>query len=66
VSEQDAAAARRAQWIEALLEERRGYEVAGKADRVAQVDAELERAGHRQPARRRAPQRTTTEQRGKG
>ena len=31
--------------IEALLEERRGYVVRGLKDRVAQVDAEIERLG---------------------
>lgn len=31
--------------IRALLTERRGYEAAGKKDRIAQVDAELRRLG---------------------
>ena len=37
------AASRRADYVRALQEERRGYEVAGRADRVAEVDAELAR-----------------------
>jgi hypothetical protein len=31
--------------VAALLEERRGYEIHGKKDRVALVDAELKRLG---------------------
>lgn len=40
--------------IKALLEERRGYELHGKAERVAEVDAELRRlgAGGRPPVKR--------------
>jgi len=37
------AAERRAAYVAALREERRGYEVRGLADRVKQVDAELAR-----------------------
>lgn len=37
------AAQARADYVRALIEERHGYEVAGKADRVAAVDAELAR-----------------------
>jgi len=33
--------------IEALLEERRGYEVRGRKDRVAEVDKALADAGHK-------------------
>jgi hypothetical protein len=32
--------------IAALLEERRGYEMRGQADRVAQVDRQLSALGH--------------------
>ena len=41
-------------YIAALLRERAGYEQYGHADRVADVDAELERVGHkaRPPAQR--------------
>jgi hypothetical protein len=40
--------------IGALLEERRGYELRGEDDRVAQVDAQLKALGHeaRKPAAR--------------
>jgi hypothetical protein len=34
-------------YIAALLRERAGYEQYGHADRVAEVDAELERVGHK-------------------
>lgn len=37
------AAAQRADYVRALEEERRGYEVRGLKDRIAQVDAELAR-----------------------
>lgn len=36
----------RAAQIAALLEERRGYEIKGDADKVAQVDAELRAHGY--------------------
>jgi hypothetical protein len=32
--------------IVALIEERRGWQLKGRADRVADVDAELRRLGH--------------------
>ena len=40
--------------IDALLRERRGYEIYGLTDRVAAVDAELARLGHG-PAKRAEP-----------
>lgn len=46
------AAARRQDTIDALLTERRGYEVAGKSDRVKAVDAALKAAGYSTPAGR--------------
>ncbi len=63
MSEQDVAAQRRQQWIEALLEERRGYATAGRADRVADVDRALADAGYRAPAGRSAPPAETTARR---
>lgn len=36
----------RANYIAALLEEKRGYEIKGDAARVADVDAELRAIGH--------------------
>lgn len=48
------AAARRADTIRALTEERRGYVAAGKTDRVAAVDVELARMSGK-PAGRSAP-----------
>lgn len=36
----------RAAQITALIEERRGYEIAGDTGRIADVDAELRRLGH--------------------
>jgi hypothetical protein len=41
---------RRAGWIAALLEERRGYEAHGKTDRVRQVDEALRAAGYEEPS----------------
>lgn len=41
----DDASARRAAHVSALEEERRGYEVRGLKDRVAQVDSELAKFG---------------------
>ena len=65
---QAAAAARRADYVRALREEREGYVRAGRADRVAQVDAEIARVEGRpvgrsetpieSPIRRRAPKET--------
>jgi len=37
-------------YIAGLLEERRGYEVKGDTDAIAQVDAELKRVGHKAKA----------------
>ncbi len=41
-------------YIAGLLEERRGYEIHGRKDRLAAVDAELDRLGHKAetPAKR--------------
>lgn len=60
MADDDLAAKRRQEWIGALLEERRGYEVAGRADRVAEVDAALVAAGYKAPAGRRAKPSETT------
>lgn len=51
-------AAARADYVRALTEERRGYEMAGQTERVAEVDAELARfdAG---PKKRTAPKKST-------
>jgi hypothetical protein len=38
------------QYIEALLEERRGYETHGRDDRVAEVDEQLAARGHTEAA----------------
>lgn len=40
--------------VRALLEERRGYVLYGKADRVAAVDEQLALRGYRQAAQERA------------
>lgn len=45
---------KREDYIRALLEERHGYATFGRDDRVAQVDRELERLGHREAAQVRA------------
>lgn len=45
--------------IRALLEERRGYEVHGLADRAAQVDEQLKARGYAVPASRRTPDEAT-------
>lgn len=55
--EKEQAAAKRAAWIAALEEERRGYEVTGRADRVAQVDEQI-KAAQGKPRGRRAPAST--------
>ncbi len=55
--EHEEAAAKRAAWIAALEEERRGYEVTGRADRVAQVDEQI-KAAQGKPRGRRAPAST--------
>ncbi len=41
--------------IDALLRERHGYEVAGKKDRAAQVDAVLRAGGHIEAAAKPSP-----------
>ena len=41
----DDAAKARADFVRALKEERHGYEVAGKTDRLAQVDEQLAKFG---------------------
>ena len=52
------AAAQRAALIEALQEERRQMALFGRTDRVAAIDAELERVGAKAPAKRRAPSKS--------
>jgi len=42
------------QYIDALLEERRGYAIHGRTDRVAEVDVELERRGYKAAAEARS------------
>lgn len=51
------AAAQRAAWVAALEEERRGYEVRGLSDRVAQVDAQI-KAAKGSPRGRKSPEST--------
>lgn len=51
----DIAAARRADYIRALREEREGYAKFGNADRVADVDAELARVEGRPVGRSETP-----------
>ena len=54
-SDEDAvAAAREAQYVEALLFEREGYARYGREDRVAQVDEQLALRGHKAAAEARA------------
>ncbi|MEZ5119667.1 MAG: hypothetical protein R2686_07165 [Candidatus Nanopelagicales bacterium] len=55
----DDAAARRTDYVRALLEERRGYEMAGLSDRVKAVDAELARFDAA-PKKRSTPKRQNT------
>ncbi len=50
------AAQARADYVRALTEERHGYEVAGKTERIAQVDAELARFDAA-PVKRVAPKK---------
>lgn len=52
----DDAAQARADYVRALNEERHGYEVAGKTERIAQVDAELSRFDAA-PVKRTAPKK---------
>ncbi len=47
-------AAREKQYVDALLVEREGYARFGRIDRVAEVDAELERRGHKAAAQARS------------
>lgn len=42
------------QYIEALLEERRGYETHGRDDRVAEVDEQLKARGYKEAGQKRA------------
>lgn len=42
------------QYIEALLEERRGYEIHGRSERVADVDTALADRGYKQAAEKRS------------
>ena len=55
----DDAAARRADYVRALTEERDGYARLGRSDRVAEVEAELARVSGA-PVKRSAPRRSTT------
>jgi len=48
------AAPERDPYIDALLEERRGYEIHGRTDRVADVDEQLALRGHQEAAEARA------------
>ncbi|MFN8185350.1 MAG: hypothetical protein U0R23_13135 [Candidatus Nanopelagicales bacterium] len=52
----DDAAKARADYVRALKEERHGYEVAGKTDRLAQVDEQLAKFGEA-PVKRTAPKK---------
>lgn len=52
---QAAAAARRADYVRALREEREGYVRSGRTDRAAQVDAEIARAEGRPVGRSETP-----------
>lgn len=42
------------QFIDALLEERRGYETHGRADRMAEVDEQLRARGYKEAGQKRA------------
>jgi len=55
MSEQEQAAARRADYVRALREEREGYVRAGKTDRLPDVDAELARIEGRPVGRSEVP-----------
>lgn len=52
--EKEQAAAKRAAWIAALEDEKRGYEVRGLTDRASQVDAQI-KAAQSKPRGRKAP-----------
>jgi len=47
-------------YIDALLEERRGYEVRGLTERKAAVDEQLKLRGYAVPVERKAPSGQTT------
>jgi hypothetical protein len=67
ISEAEAAAALRKQAdIDALLEERRGYEVYGRDDRVAEVDEQLRLRGVKPPAAADGDGKSTAVRRGRG
>ena len=55
MDEREFAAARRADYVRALREEREGYERAGKPSRVAEVDAEIARVEGRPVGRSESP-----------
>jgi len=55
MSERDAAAARRGDYLRALREEREGYARAGRESRVAEVDAEIARVEGRPVGRSESP-----------
>lgn len=52
--EKEQAAAKRAAWVAALEEEKRGYEVRGLTDRASQVDEQI-KAAQSKPRGRKAP-----------
>ena len=54
MSDANTAAARRAEFVAALKEERRGYEVRGLADRVKQVDEALAAFGEKPRGRKQS------------
>ena len=56
-----AAAAKRADEVRALTEERAGYVARGMTDRVKQVDAEIARLTGEPPRKRTAKKTTTAE-----
>jgi hypothetical protein len=52
-----------AEYIRALLEERRGYEAFGNAAGIAEVDAELSRVGHKAKTPRKRAERMSAPER---
>lgn len=62
MTDNDVAAARRADYVRALTEERDDYARLGRADRVADVDAELARVTG-QPVGRSAARKSTAARR---
>ena len=60
MTDADAAAAKRADEVRALKEERAGYVSRGMSDRVAQVDAEIARLTGAPPKKRTTPRKATT------